>query len=103
MPNPARAELHLLHSERHDKAIEADLFLLLSLSAFEDAAGGRMIASVSIRHDPFEAVEELLLGEPIDEIILSVTRHEHHRWLHPDLSHRLAHLGPPITEVTEPA
>jgi hypothetical protein len=99
IPNPARAEVHLLHPERHEKAMEAELVLVRSLPAFEEAAGGRVIASVSIRHDAYEAVEELALSEPVDEIILSVTQHEHHRWLHPDLPHRLARLGLPLTEV----
>ncbi len=99
VPNPARAELHLLHPERHEKAIQAEQVLLQALPALEAAAGGRVIASVSIRHDPYDAVEELLLSEPIQEIILSVTSAEHGRWLHPDLAHRLLHLGCPVLAV----
>lgn len=99
VPNPARAELHLLHPDRHDKAIEAEQVLLQALPAFEEAAGGRIIASVSIRHDPYEAVEELMLSEPIDEVMLSVAPSHHGRWLHPDLAHRLLNLGRPVLSV----
>ena len=99
VPNPAQAELHLFHPERHDKAAEAEQVLLGALPAFEEAAGGRILASVSIRHDPYDAVEELMLSEPIDEIVLSVTASEHGRWLHPDLAHRLLHLGRPVLSV----
>lgn len=100
VPNPARAEMHLVHPERHDKAEAAERVLLEALPAFEAAAGGRIHASVSIRHDPFEAVEELMLSEPVDEILLSISAHEAHRWLHPDLEHRLQRLGVPVQKVT---
>ena len=39
VPNPARAELHLLHPERHDKAHEAELVLRQALPRAR--AGGR--------------------------------------------------------------
>src|ERR1700712_5372609 len=65
VPNPARAELHLLHPERHDKAAEAEQVLRKALSALEAVAGGRVLGSVSVRHDPMDAVEEILFNEPI--------------------------------------
>ena len=99
VPNPAAAELHLLHPERHDKAEEAELVLLSALPAMEEAAGGRIIGSVSIRHDPMDAVEEILFSEPVDEIMLSVLGHGLSRWLHQDLRHRLLHFGLPVTVV----
>ena len=99
VPNPAAAELHLLHPERHEKADEAELVLLSALPAIEDAAGGRVIGSVSIRHDPMDAIEEVLASEPVDEIILSVVGHGFSRWLHQDLPHRLRHFGLPVTTV----
>jgi len=99
VPNPAHAEAHLLHPERHDKATEAERTLTGALPAFEEAAGGSVIGSVSIRNEPGEAIEELMLDEPIDEIILSVAEHGFSRRLHLDLPHRLAHLGMPITTV----
>lgn len=88
-----------MHPERHEKADEAEDILLLALPAFEAVAGGRVLASVSIRHDPLEAVEELVQGEPVDEIILSISAHKKKGWLHPDLSHRLQALGVPVADV----
>ena len=99
--NPARAELHLLHPERHDKAFEAERALLETLEDVERAAGGRVIGSVSVRHDPMDAVEETLFSEPVDEIILSVPVHGVSTWLHLDLQHRLRHFGLPVTVVSK--
>ena len=97
--NPARAELHLLHPERHDKAAEAEQALLKATPALEQAAGGPVIGSVSVRHDPMDAVEETLFSEPIDEIMLSVPAHGLSTRLHQDLPHRLHHFGLPVTVV----
>ncbi len=102
VPNPAAAELHLLHPDRHVKATEAELVLLESLPTIQEAAGGHVIGSVSIRHDPMDAVEEILFSEPVDEIIVSVAGHGLSRWLHQDLPHRLAHFGLPVTAVDVP-
>ena len=101
VPNPAAAELHPLHPERHDKADEAETVLLKALPALEEAAGGHVIGSVSVRHDPMDAVEEVLFSEPIDEIMLSVVTHDVARWLHQDLQHRLQHFGLPVTVVQD--
>jgi hypothetical protein len=97
--NPARAELHLLHPERHDKAFEAERVLLDAMPEIEQAAGGRVIGSVSVRHDPMDAVEETIFSEPVDEIILSVPPHGMSTRLHQDLPHRLQHFGIPISVV----
>lgn len=99
VPNPAAAELHLLHPERHDKAAEAETVLAQALPAIEQAAGGTVIGSVSIRHDPMDAIEQTLNDEPINEIMLSQAPHGLEKWLHVDLAHRLAHLGLPVTTV----
>ncbi len=101
VPNPAPAEWHLMHPERHDKAAEAELVLAEALPAIEEAAGGSVIGSVSIRHDPMDAIEETLQNEPLDEIILSHVPHGVERWLHIDFSKRVAHLGLPVTTVNE--
>lgn len=102
VPNPAHAEMHLLHPERHDMAEAAEQVLLTALPAFEEVAGGHVIGSVSLRHDPYDAVEEVLLSEPIDEIIVSMAPHAPSRWLHHDLSERLTHLNRPVTTVGAP-
>jgi hypothetical protein len=102
VPNPAAAELHLLHPERHEKAAEAEMVLLRALPDIEEAARGHVIGSVSVRHDPMDAVEEILFSEPVDEIIVSVVSHGIGRWLHQDLQHRLTHFGLPVTSVEGP-
>jgi hypothetical protein len=99
IPNPAHAEAHLRHPELHERAEAAERVLLESLPAFEQAAGGHVIGSVSIRNDPYDAVEETLLDEPIDEFIVALHPHGLSRRLHLDLPHRLAHLGLPLTVV----
>jgi len=97
--NPARAEVHLLHPERHDKAAEAEQTLRAALPQLEHAAGRPVIGSVSVRHDPMDAIEETIYGEPVDEIMLAIPAHDVSTWLHQDLPHRLAHLHLPITVV----
>ncbi len=99
VPNPARAELHLLHPERHDKAAEAEKVLHEAMFALELAAGGRVLGSVSVRNDPMDAIEEILFSEPIDEIMLAVAPHGFSARLHQDLAHRLGHFGIPVTVV----
>jgi hypothetical protein len=101
VPNPAPAEWHPLHPERHPQAAEAERELRLALPTIEEAAGAEVIGSVSIRHDPMDAVEQTLHDEPFDEIIVSHTPHGLERWLHQDLAGRLAHLGLPVTSIHE--
>ena len=103
VPNPAGFELHLLHPERHDRAHEAEAVLRRALPALEAAAGGPVIGSVSVRHDPMDAVEEVLVSEPIDELMLHLAPHGLAHRLHQDLSSRLQHLGLPIQVVPHPA
>lgn len=98
--NPARAEIHLLHPERHDKAAEAEQVLRRALPLLEEAAGRPVIGSVSVRHDPMDAIEETVYGEPVDEIMLApLPAHHVATWLHQDLEHRLAHLEVRVTVV----
>jgi hypothetical protein len=99
--NPARAELHPLHPERHDKAAEAEVTLRSALPQLEFAAGAPVIGSVSVRHDPMDAIEEVLFSEPVDEIILDVPPHHLSSWLHQDLAHRLAHFKIPVVTIRD--
>ena len=97
--NPARAEIHLLHPERHDKAAEAERALLAMLPELRVEAGAPVIGSVSVRHDPMDAIEETLREGDFHEVILSTLPHGVSRWLHADLPTRVAHLGLPVTTV----
>jgi hypothetical protein len=102
--NPARAELHLVHPERHDRALEAEAALLTAVPRLEEAVGAHVIGSVSVRHDPMDAIEETLFSEPIDEILIDVPIHRVSSFLHQDLEHRLAHFHVPVTSIRhEPA
>jgi hypothetical protein len=97
--NPARAEAHLLHPERHDKATEAEEVLRKALPALEAAADAPVIGSVSVRHDPMDAIEETLFDEPIDEILVDVPTHRLSSRLHQDLEHRLTHFHIPVVTI----
>src|SRR5689334_9141963 len=68
VPNPAAAEWHPLHPERHEKLAEGEKVLALALPLIDDASGGRATGSVSIRHDPMDAIEEALNDGDFDEI-----------------------------------
>jgi hypothetical protein len=87
---------HLRHPHDHSAGDKA---LALALPLVREAAGGHADRSVSIRHDPMDAIEETLRAGEFDEIILStLPRHVSH-WLHLDLPSRVAHLGLPLTTV----
>lgn len=101
VPNPAPAEWNPTHPERHTKIAEAERELAGAIPQIEQAAGHAVEGVVSIRHDPMDAIEETLLAEPFDEIILATAPHPIERRLHLDLPHRVAHLGLPVTTVTE--
>lgn len=99
--NPARAEIHLLHPERHDRAFDAECVLLETMPVLEAAAGARVIGSVSVRHDPVDAIEETILSEPVDEILLALPpQGSSSSWMHPDLPRRLRRFGVPVTELS---
>lgn len=97
--NPARAEVHLLHPERHDKAAEAEVRLRQVLPQIEEATHVPVVGSVSVRHDPMDAIEATMADEPVDEIVLAVPPHRLSTWLRQDLPHRLAHWGLPVQTV----
>ena len=78
---------------------EGEQVLALALPLIEEAAGGPADGTVSPRHDPMDAIEELLHEEDFDEIILSTLPRAVSRWLHIDRPHRVAHLGLPLTTV----
>jgi hypothetical protein len=101
VPNPFLADWHPIHTDRHEQAHlkQAQDVLALALPLYDEAAGGMVDGSVSIRHDPMDAIEEALGSGRYDEIILSTLPHKVSAWLHTDLPHRVAHLGLPVTTV----
>jgi uncharacterized membrane-anchored protein len=99
VPNPAPAEWHPTHPDRHAKAEAARAVLAETLPSLRDAAGVPVDGFVSTRHDPIDAIEELLHDEPVDELILATAPHHIESWLHVDLPHRAAHLGLPVTTI----
>jgi hypothetical protein len=101
VPNPAPAEWHPTHPERHEKADAARLVLEEALPGIQEAAGVPVDGFVSTRHDPMDAVEETLHDDPFDEIIVATVPHGLERWLHIDLPHRLSHLGLLVTTVID--
>jgi hypothetical protein len=99
VPNPLEASFHPLHPE-HDSGVPAgQQILALALPLFDQASGTPTRGSVSIRHDPMDAIEDALRTEHFDEIILSTLPHTVSRWLHIDLPRRVEHLGLPLTTV----
>lgn len=102
MTNPARAEAHLVHGERHAQLPAAKLALDGQLAQYRQATGSEVTGAVSIRHDAFDAVEEDLVGTEADEIVIGEHRDsELSRRLHHDLAHRLEHLHRTVTSVRQ--
>ena len=99
VPNPAPAEWHPRHPERHDKVDEARRVLEAALPPIEEAVGGAVGGYVSIRHDPMDAIEETLQSGQFDEIIVSTLPRRLSRWLRRDLVHRVESLGLPVTAI----
>ena len=93
--NPAEHEV----TERHRSAHLAVAELAETLEALQDQTFADVVGSVSIRHDPMDAVEETLQREPVDEVLVSVEHHRLAHLLHQDLEDRLAHTGVPVTSV----
>jgi uncharacterized membrane-anchored protein len=103
VPNPAPAEWHPTHPERRAKAGEAQRVLDELMPSLQQAAGVPIDGFVSTRHDPMDAIEELLHDEPFDELIVGTAPHHIESWLHVDLPHRAAHLGLPVTSTVAAA
>jgi len=99
VPNPA-PHAELTEHEREQKHVEGEHVLALALPLIDEAAGGQAEGSVSIRHDPMDAIEETLNEGDFQEIILSTLPRSVSRWLHVDLPSRVAHLGLPLRTVT---
>jgi hypothetical protein len=101
VPNPAAAEWHPLHPERHRKAEAAMRVLARTVPLIEELCDVEATGFVSLDHDPMDAIEQSLGEERFDEIIVAMAPHGLTRRLHLDLPHRLAHLHVPVTEIVD--
>ncbi len=99
VPNPAE-HAEITDAERHRRHEEGEQVLELALPLFEQAAGQPAEGSVSVRHDPLDAIEEIVHDGEFHEIIISTLPRHVSRWLHTDLPRRVEHLGLPVTTVT---
>jgi hypothetical protein len=102
VPNPAAAEWHPLHPERHVKAAQAMRVLRATVPRVEELCGVQADGFVALDHDPMDAIEQSLREEPFDEIVVAIAPRGFLRRCHLDLPHRLAHLHVPVAEVEEP-
>jgi uncharacterized membrane-anchored protein len=98
VPNPA-PHAELTDHERAKAHEEGEHVLALALPLIDEAAGTHSEGSVSIRHDPMDAIEETLQDGDFHEVIVSTLPRSVSRWLHSDLPSRVAHLGLPVTTV----
>src|SRR3954466_15195263 len=60
VPNPAPAEWHPAHPELHEKAEAAQHVLDRTVRDIGNAVGTAVDGKVSTRHDPMDAIEEVL-------------------------------------------
>jgi uncharacterized membrane-anchored protein len=101
IPNPS-AHAELTDHERDAHLARGEKVLELALPLIDQAAGTPAAGSVSIRHNPMDAIEETLREGDFHEVIVSTLPHGLSRWLHTDLPSRIAHLGLPVTTITAP-
>ena len=99
VPNPAE-HASVTAAERERSIIDGEHMLVLALPLIEEASGTAADGTVSIRHDPMDAIEDALKAESFDEIILSTLPTTVSRWLKLDLPSKLEGLGLPVTTVT---
>jgi uncharacterized membrane-anchored protein len=97
--NPAGHEVTERHQSAHD--VEADVRQVVA--RLHDALPVDIAASVSIRHDPMDALEAALLREDVDEILICVQPHPVAHALHQDLADRIAHRGIPVVAIDQPS
>jgi uncharacterized membrane-anchored protein len=97
--NPS-AQGELNDRERKLHHAQGEQVLEHALPLIDQAAGSPSEGSVSIRHDPLDAIEETLRKGYFHEVIVSTLPHGISDWLHADLPSRVAHLGLPVTTVT---
>ncbi|HZR96602.1 MAG TPA: hypothetical protein VFA56_12970 [Gaiellaceae bacterium] len=99
VPNPSdHAEITDGERRRHHE--DGERVLALALPLLEEATGGPVDGSVSIRNDAMDAVEETLRDGEFHEIVVATMPKHVSHWLHVDLPRRLSRTGLPVTTVT---
>lgn len=83
----------------HPDVSEGEQVLALALPLLRGATSCTVTGSVSVRHDPMDAIEDALGTGSFDEIILSTLPHHVSMWLHVDLPRRVEHFELPVTTV----
>ncbi|MDX6469863.1 MAG: hypothetical protein QOF75_1666 [Gaiellaceae bacterium] len=99
VPNPSE-HAEITDAERQRRHEDGEHVLALALPLIEQAAGLPTDGTVSVRHDPLDAIEEIVHDGDFHEIIISTLPQHVSRWLHSDLPRRAEHLGLPVTTVT---
>jgi hypothetical protein len=99
VPNPSETA-EITDHERRRRHEEGEQVLALALPLLDEiAAGAAVEGSVSVRHDPMDAIEEILRDGAFDEVMLSTLPRSVSGWLRANLPDRIAHLGVPVTTV----
>jgi uncharacterized membrane-anchored protein len=99
--NPAPSA-EVTEHERRRRHDEGERVLDLTLPFIARAVGAGVTGSVSVRHNPMDAIEEALHEGDFQEIVLSTRPHSVTHWLHLDLPRRVEHLGLPTTTIVAP-
>ncbi len=98
LPDPSE-HAEVTDGQRRGNHARGEAILQHALPLLAEAATSAVAGSVSARHDPIDAIEDMLRSEHVDEIILSTSPHHLSEGLHLDLPRRVAHLGLPVTTV----
>ncbi len=99
IPNPAE-HAEITDAERQRRHEDGEHMLELALPLIQQASGRPTEGSVSARHDPFDAIEELIHNGGFHEVIISTLPQHISRWIHNELPRRVEHLGLPVTTIS---
>lgn len=95
LTNPVEHDIHEQHGAPTNTQAQAQAMV----NGLRAQTTAEVVGSVSVRHDPMDAVEETLQNEAIDEILVSVKHHRIAHTLHQDIADRLANKPIPVTSL----
>lgn len=98
IPHTAHGLDRVMDPEDHGES-EAHAILDLALPLLEEAAGAKVGGLIG-DPAPLTAIQDAVNLHGFDEIIVSTLSHRVSKWLHLDLSSKIAGLGLPVTTVT---